>query len=228
MFDAKQLLEQFLGGVSKDGKSQGISPETLKGLAGGAAAGGLAALLLGSKGGRKMMTTAVKVGGTAVLGGLAYRAWQNWQSQQQDRAATAAQTMQDVTPAAPLQKFLAKTTTDDANLGLLRAMIAAAKADGHIDAAEQQKIFTKLDTLNLDTEAKAFVMDELRKPLDIDAVVAAATSPELAVEIYAASAVTINSDDPAEQAYLAMLASRLKLEPGLKASIDQEAGKLTA
>lgn len=228
MFDPKQLLEQFLGGVSKDGKSQGISPETLKGLAGGAAAGGLAALLLGSKGGRKMMTAAVKVGGTAVLGGLAYRAWQNWQNQQQGGAAAAAQTMQDATPAAPPQKFLAKTTTGDASLGLVRAMIAAAKADGHIDAAEQQKIFARLDALSLDTEAKAFVMDELRKPLDIDAVVAAATSPELAVEIYAASAVTVNSDDPAEQAYLAMLASRLKLEPGLKASIDQEAGKLSA
>ena len=97
-------------------------------------------------------------------------------------------------------------------------MIAAAKADGHIDAVEQQKIFGKLDELDLDTEDKAFVMDELRKPLDIDSVVAAATTPELAVEIYAASFLAIDPDDPAEQAYLAMLASRLKLDPGLKAT----------
>ena len=73
------------------------------------------------------------------------------------------------------------------SLAILRAMIAAAKADGHIDAVEQQKIFGKLDAMDLGTEDKAFVIDELRKPLDIDAVVAAATTPELAVEIYAAS-----------------------------------------
>jgi uncharacterized membrane protein YebE (DUF533 family) len=109
---------------------------------------------------------------------------------------------------------------------LLRAMIAAAKADGHIDAKEQQSIFAKLDELNLDNDAKAFVIDELRKPLDIDAVVKGATSPERAVEIYAASVLAIDPDDPAEQAYLAMLASRLKLDPGLKASVETEARKL--
>ena len=62
----------------------------------------------------------------------------------------------------------------------------------------------------------------------IDAVVAAATSPELAVEIYAASVLAIDPDDPAEQAYLAMLASRLKLDPGLRASIEAEAAKAMA
>ena len=71
-------------------------------------------------------------------------------------------------------------------------------------------------------------MDELKKPLDIDAVVAAATSPELAVEIYAASVLAIDPDDPAEQAYLAMLASRLKLDPDLRASIETEAAKAMA
>jgi uncharacterized membrane protein YebE (DUF533 family) len=107
-------------------------------------------------------------------------------------------------------------------------MIAAAKADGHIDATEQQRIFGKLDELDLDTEEKAFVIDELRKPLDIDAVVAAATTPELALEIYAASVLAIDPDDPAEQAYLAMLASRLKLDPGLKHAVEKEAAKTVA
>ncbi|MBL8895737.1 MAG: tellurite resistance TerB family protein, partial [Rhizobiales bacterium] len=95
-----------------------------------------------------------------------------------------------------------------------------------IDANEQKRIFAKIDELALDTEAKAFVFDELRKPLDIDAVVRGATSPEAAIEVYAASALAIDPDDPAEQAYLAMLASRLKLDPGLRASVDQEVVKL--
>ena len=227
MFDPKKLLEQFLGGAPADGKSQGLSSESLKGLAGGAAAGGLAAILLGSKGGRKMMTTAAKVGGTAVLGGLAYRAWQNWQNQKQGEASTPPKAMTDVTLPTESQQFLANLANGDTSLAILRAMITAAKADGHIDAREQQKIFGKLDTLNLDTEAKAFVMDELRKPLDIDAVIASAASPELAIEIYAASSVMIDPDDPAEQAYLTMLASRLKFDAGLKANIDREARQVT-
>ena len=50
-------------------------------------------------------------------------------------------------------------------------------------------------------------------------------TPELAVEIYAASFLAIDPDDPAEQAYLAMLASRLKLDPGLRAAVETEAVK---
>jgi len=227
MFDPQKLLDQFLGGASKDGKS-GLSSETVKGLAGGAAAGGLAAILLGSKGGRKLAGSAVKLGGAAVLGGLAYRAWQSYQQQKQ--GGTAPEPMRDVTPKAEGTAFLPAPhkERDALSLALLRAMIAAAKADGHIDAGEQKKIFARLDELDLDSEAKAFVIDELRKPLDIDAVVATATSPELAVEIYAASVVVIDPDDPAEQAYLAMLASRLKLDPGLKANVEAEAKKTVA
>ncbi len=66
-------------------------------------------------------------------------------------------------------------------------MISAAKADGHIDRDEQDRIFDKIDEAGLDSEAKAFLMDELRSPLDLDKVVASATCEETAAEIYAAS-----------------------------------------
>jgi uncharacterized membrane protein YebE (DUF533 family) len=69
------------------------------------------------------------------------------------------------------------------------------------------------------------VIDEMRKPLNIDSVVADATTTERAIEIYTASVLAIDPDDPAEQAYLAMLAARLKLAPGLKTTIEQEAAK---
>jgi uncharacterized membrane protein YebE (DUF533 family) len=59
-------------------------------------------------------------------------------------------------------------------------------------------------------------------------VVKAATSPELALEIYAASFLAIDPDDPAEQAYLAMLASRLKLDPGLRMALEAEVSKTVA
>ena len=245
MFDPQKLLEQFLGGKTAGGDNPAeggkttegdrtpmMSSDMIKGLAGGTAAGGLAALLLGSKGGRKLATTVLKVGGTAALGGLAYKAWQTWQASKaaQSTVPPQPQPMKDVTPQAEGTPFLPapKPERDMVSLAVLSAMIAAAKADGHIDANEQKTIFGRLDEMKLDTEAKAFVIDELRKPLDIDAVVKSATSPELAAEIYTASVLAINSDDPAEQAYLAMLASRLKLDPGLKAAIEMEARQALA
>jgi uncharacterized membrane protein YebE (DUF533 family) len=236
MFDPQKLLDQFLGGQSRDGQEQGtpprsgsdFSPDMLKGLAGGAAAGGLVSILRGSKGGKKLAGNALKLGGAAVLGGLAYRAWQNYQATKGARTTGPVEPMKDVTPKTEGTVFLPSALKErqELSLVLLRAMIAAAKADGHIDAREQKTIFAKLDELDLDTDAKAFIIDELRKPLDIDAVVAGASLPERAAEIYAASVLAIDPDDPAEQAYLAMLASRLKLDPALKASVEAEAKKL--
>ena len=100
-------------------------------------------------------------------------------------------------------------------LSLMRAMIAAAKSDGHVDATEQANIFAQLDKLDLSAEEKAFVLDELRKPLDVDAVARGARTPEQAAEIYVASLLAIDVDNPAERGYLAMLAARLKLDEKL-------------
>jgi uncharacterized membrane protein YebE (DUF533 family) len=233
MFDPQKMLEQFLGGGKpQDGnRKSGPSPDFMKGLATGGVAGGLAGILLGGKTSKKMAKGAVKLGGTAALAGLAYKAYTQWQaSRDQPQEVAAPPPMKDVTPRPEGTPFLPsmRQQRENMSLAILRAMIAAAKADGHIDADEQRRIFGKLDELDLDTEEKAFVMDELRKPLDIDAVVAAASTPELAVEIYAASVLAIDPDDPAEQAYLAMLASRLKLDPGLKAAVEKEAAATLA
>jgi uncharacterized membrane protein YebE (DUF533 family) len=235
MFDPQKLLDQFLGSGtqgqnnrSSSTSGSGLSPDMLKGLAGGAAAGGLISILLGSKGGKKLAGSALKLGGAAALGGLAYRAWQNYQATKGARTTVPVEPLKDVTPKVEGSVFLPSATHErnELSLALLRAMIAAAKADGQIDAQEQKTIFAKFDELDLDEAAKAFVVDELRKPLDIDAVVQGATSPERAMEIYAASVLAIDPDDPAEVAYLALLASRLKLDPSLKASIETEAKKL--
>lgn len=232
MFDPQKLLEQVLGGQpGQDGKPRGgLSSDFVKGLAAGGAAGGIAGILLGGKTSKKLVKGAVKLGGTAALAGLAYKAYSQWQAGRQAPAAAEAAPMKDITPRPEGTAFLPASLPqrESMSLAILRAMIAAAKADGHIDAAEQRRIFAKLDELGLDTEEKAFVIDELRKPLDIDSVVAGATTPELALEIYAASFLAIDPDDPAEQAYLAMLASRLKLDPGLKAELEKEALKTVA
>ncbi|QDZ11028.1 tellurite resistance TerB family protein [Devosia ginsengisoli] len=181
-------------------------------------AAGLAAGMLLSGGGLgKLAGNAVKIGAVAAVGGLAYNAWQNYQKNQQGA------------PAASQDAFIppASDTSAQEELGksLVRAMIAAAKADGRIDADEKEAIFSKLESMNLSSEEKAWVFDELSSPLDINAVAARASTPELATEIYAASLVAITADTASERAYLDALASKLNLAPALVAEIHKAAGE---
>ncbi|WP_082461328.1 tellurite resistance TerB family protein [Devosia sp. Leaf64] len=186
-------------------------------------AAGLAAGLLMS-GGKptKLLGNAAKLGALAAVGGLAYKAWQSYQANQTNQSGGAAQPVrEDAFIPAPgneaAQEELGKT--------LVRAMIAAAKADGKIDAEEKDAIFERLKTMPLSAEEKAWVFDELSTPLDINAVAGRADTPEHAAEIYAASLVAITADTPAEQAYLEALAAKLRLDPALVTEIHKAAGE---
>jgi uncharacterized membrane protein YebE (DUF533 family) len=222
MFDAKRLMDQFLGGQDGQG-GKGGAGEFMKGAGGGALAGGLAAILLGSKTGREIGGEALKLGGMAAVGALAYKAYRDWQAGKEAPAAPPAQPSVPMLPAPSGTPFNPSTESGQQKLArhLLRAMIAAAKADGHIDAQEQTRIFAEMDKLPLAADDKAFVMDELRAKLDIDAVAGAAETPEEAAEIYTASLLAIDVDNAAERGYLAMLAARLKLDDALVAHLQQ-------
>ena len=229
MFDVNRILHA----LQNDPNTQ----RTAMAGGGGFAAGMATSMLMGKKG-RKMMGKAAKYGAVAALGGLAYHAWQNRNKNAGAPVPPGAQGAGSVPAvedqsgdyaAAPASSNFLPAPSDEAaqdELGkaLVRAMIAAAKADGKIDAEEKNAIFERLNTMDLDGETKAFVFDELSRPLDLDAVVSAAQSPEHAAELYAASLVAIEADTAAERAYLQMLAARLDLEPGLVAEIHKAAG----
>lgn len=203
-------IDQVLKSLQTDQNTQRTAMTGAAGLAAGM-------LLSGGKPG-KLLGNAVKVGAIAAVGGLAYKAWQNHQQGQPAPAGTQPPREDAFIPAptdTAAQEELGKT--------LVRAMIAAAKADGRIDADEKEAIFEKLKTMPLSAEEKAWVFDELSTPLDINAVVARADTPEHATEIYAASLVAISADTAAEQAYLEALAIKLRLDPALVAEIHRQA-----
>jgi uncharacterized membrane protein YebE (DUF533 family) len=199
-------------------------------LAGGAA-GGLAALLLGSKAGREIGGDVVKYGGMALIGGLAYKAYRDYQANKGQGGAVpapqpAAQQGRTSVPVLPPPQDSgfapadAPQGADSLAETLIVAMVSAAKADGHIDAEERGRIYERLEQGGLDAEEVAFMKRELAAPLDMERLVRAATTKEVAVEIYAASLMAIRADNPAEKGYLAMLAGRLGLEPELVSAIE--------
>ncbi len=200
------------------------------GFAGGVA-GGLASSLLTSKSGRKMGKKALKVGGVAAVGALAYTAFQRYNNPQAAAAASPAadnSSIDEILSAPPGSAFLPEENNQKASdalgLTLVRAMIAAARADGRLDAQESQIIFQKINSLGLDSESQNLLVQEMGHPVDVDAIVNSASSPEIeiAAEIYIASLVAIEVDNTAEEAYLAMLAARMQLPPGLVTELEAQ------
>lgn len=220
--DWKKLLEQGLAGtglnqqnVVKNGK--GLFDKLMSSGVGGGLVGGVIGGMLAGKGGRKLTGNVAKLVGAAAVGALAYTAWNRYRQQQTGGTVPPLSAQAALPPADSGFLPPPEDAVGGAAMGLaiVRAMIAAAKADGHIDNAERERIFGQITQLGLGAEEKAFLFDEIAKPLDIDAIVALGVSKEVSVDIYTASLLAIETDSPAEKAYLQMLAARLGLEQGL-------------
>jgi uncharacterized membrane protein YebE (DUF533 family) len=189
--------------------------------------------MLTSKSGRKLGTKALKMGGIAAVGALAYGAFQRYQSGPGAAPEVPSQAAQAPLAPAPEGSAFLPSQNDPAgqqNLGLtlVRAMIAAARADGRLDAQESQAIFERIETLGFDPQDQALLVEEMGRPVDMDAIVNSAHSPEVAAEIYIASLLAIDVDTAAEKSYLAMLAARLKLPPDLVTELHRQVEAQTA
>jgi len=183
----------------------------------GVAAGGVLGLLLGTKRGRKLGGSALKYGSVAALGAVAYRAYAQWQAQQ-DAASTGAAP----TPVRTLN-LLPAPQVETHSRAMLQAMIAAAKSDGHLDEREQELIDAELVRLQADDSERRWMETELRRPLDPADVARAASTPELAAEMYLASLLVVDDTSFMERAYLDELARQLRLPEGLKAELEAQA-----
>jgi uncharacterized membrane protein YebE (DUF533 family) len=260
MLDAKKILDQLLGsggGLSRGGglptlggkggggsgdllsQVGGLAKGNLGGLAGGALAGSLASILLGGKGKKSPLSgSAMKLGGLAILGGLAYKAWQNSQAGRQTEAASQTRPEEtqalpqrsgpvELAPPPPDSPFAPSSSSEEQKLGLLliRTMIAAARADGHIDREEISKIREGLKSVGGEDDEQDFLLEHLGRPDDLDAIAAEARGPELASEVWLAARLTIDADTQAERDFLDRLAAKLGLGAPLVAHLEQTAAQ---
>ena len=112
------------------------------------------------------------------------------------------------------------SVNSDFALSLIRVMIAAARADGHVDDAERARIHDKLALSGLGADAVAFLDDELSKPVDMDGIIASASSEAQKVEMFTAARLAIEPDSRAERGFLDLLAGRLGLADPLVDHIE--------
>ncbi|MCR9981461.1 tellurite resistance TerB family protein [Vibrio diabolicus] len=217
--DLKSLLNQALksdllkqgadalGKQTNNIKSSSNS-SSLKTLGAGAVGGGLIGMLMGSKKSKKMTkkigSGALKVGGAAALGALAYKVYNDWQSKQSGQGVH-----ETFDPDDSKHSVL-----------ILKAMIGAAKADGHVDEEEMARIEQALVDMGTDEHVRQLVQQELNKPLDPAEIANQATSPQQASEIYLASLIVADEQNFMEKAYLQELAKQLQLSPEVTQQLE--------
>jgi len=239
----QDLLQKQQGSVARPGNAQsggslgdmlsgaGGPLGSLLGGSGGAGRGALATgalgMLLGSRGGRRLGGKVVTYGGLAALGMLAYKAYGNWQAQQVQRQGGAAQANATQTEPKTVDR-LPPDQAEEHSRGILKALVAAAKADGHVDDQERKMIEAELAQLTDDPELQRWLEAELNKPLDPVDVAAAATTPEMASEMYLASVLMVDEEQFMERAYLDELARQLKLDAQLKAELESQVRGVSA
>lgn len=211
MFDAQKLLGQVLRE---------------------AAGGGLG----GSRrrGGRRGSMTGLPRGLEAKVGmgllGLAIAAFEHFRQAQAGTAQSVAAPPPAPLPAAasragaapppppPGNPVTAPLLAQERSLQLLRVMIAAANADGAIDAGERAGLLGRAREAGLGEEDLRALEAEIARPLALEPLLRQ-TPSELREEAYVAALVAIDADHPQEHAFLDALGAGLQLDAAAQARL---------
>jgi uncharacterized membrane protein YebE (DUF533 family) len=232
--NSSDLLEQLLragqASAAQRGGADMASQDPLGGLGGllgglmggGGPNAGLGGLLGGILGGGNPLGGSPTGGGRsggmnyaalASLGMMAFQAYQAWQRQQASAPQQALRTVDQLSGAE----------ADDHSLAILRALIAAAKADGRIDEQEKRVIYAEISRHTDDPQLQQWLDQEVRRPLDAAEVAKSARDPAMAAEMYLASVMLVDKQQAAERTYLDELAYQLRLAPELQSQLEQQA-----
>jgi uncharacterized membrane protein YebE (DUF533 family) len=138
----------------------------------------------------------------------------------QTGSATGASPWAQPRPAPPPEPTGPEAEEAEALL-MIRAMIAAAKADGRVDAAERAAIAAQLDAAGLSAEERDFVLADFDRPLTPEALARDARDPMLRARLYAAAVAAAGEITPPERAWLDALAQALKLDKAAAAAIEE-------
>lgn len=187
---AMSLIEQIL--------SEG------RGRRGGTALGGagLLGLLLGRRR-RGFGRNALLLAGASALGKVALDAWSRREAGRPQPTGLAASDRD--------WDHLEGSEAEERAETLLLAMVAAAKADGHVDEEEESAIEAEME--DLPEAVRRSLGELLRRTPEPEEVAARARGEIERREVYAASALLCGRDDPREVAYLDRLARALGLSP---------------
>lgn len=192
------------------------APQGLDALLGAGALGSL----LGALPGGAMQKTAL-----LGAGAVAWNFYKKWAAEQERAAARqdrAQQQFQQEQRGGWGEPQLMRM--DDTAVLLIRAMIFAARADGRIDAAEQDRIVAVVRQMAPGQDMTPILQQAERETIDPSALARQVRTPEQGEDLYRLSCMVIDVDHFMERNYLDALAESLGISPGRRASLEGEAG----
>ena len=189
----------------------------LSGMKKGALASAVLVGLFGTKTGRSLTGTAFKLGSLAALGTVAYKGYQNWKS-----TGDPLQSAQETMP-------ISTDSSSEHSLLILKALVAASYADGHLDDNEIALIRRELIEMHLPESLAHEIEAVLESPISTAELASLVSNEQAASEVYVATRLIIGDGASAqEQGYLTDLTKALGMETALLASLDSELSSPTS
>ena len=205
-------LKSTLGTLAGKAKSaaSGMAGQAPGGMGGLLGAGALGALI-GSFVSKSILKDAALVG----AGAVAWNFYQKWSQSRAEQNATST------VPSAAAGTSVSVTPDATAML-MLRAMVYTARADGHIDAAEQNRILKLVGQIFPGQDMTSVMNSLMTEPIDPSRLAAEVSSQEQGDDLYRLSCLIVDVDHFMERSYLDGLARALNLSDERKISLEQE------
>ncbi len=206
----QDILGQLAGqlqGNARAASGSGANAGALGGLGGGLLSAVLGQMMASGRSGGKMS----KAAGLAGVAAVALNFYQKWAQMQAAQKGSQAQGLGDFGGAL-----------DETSVLLLKAMIFAAGADGHIDQEELTRIRSVVQEMCPGQNVEPLVHELTKDGIDPETLARQVRSADQAEDLYRFSCLIVNVDTVAEQQYLDRLAQALHLDAAAKASLDQE------
>ena len=159
----------------------------------------------------------------AMLAGLAFQAFKNMNRQPAGMQAAMGSNEIPLGLRAPVNEVEEQELEQTATL-VLKGMINAAKADGQIGEKEIQKIIGRVKESDGDDQMQQLILEEMKRPLDLDGLVKEIPNEAVAAQVYAASLFAIEVDTPAEREYLEQFVLRTGLDTGVAQQLQSAVG----
>jgi uncharacterized membrane protein YebE (DUF533 family) len=105
---------------------------------------------------------------------------------------------------------------------LIRAMIAAAHADGVLGREERERLVELVRSAIEGATGRDALLSEMEAPPSVEQLTRSVESPALAERFYAVSVAVAGFDHPANRTYLAYLAARLNIPADVVLRINRE------
>jgi uncharacterized membrane protein YebE (DUF533 family) len=161
--------------------------------------------------------------------GVAWGVYETWQAQKAASGSAATGVSRPPLPggagtgaATPAPPLPPAGELPEGVLRVVRLMICAAGADGHLGPEERRLILDEARKVG----AEAAVAREIDSPRSLPEIVAGVSDPRLKQDLYTLAFAIVRADETVtggERIFLAQLAHRLELDPASVERIEREA-----